>query len=135
MTAIWILAAIAFCAWLWWVRKRPLYPESLFKVTITDSEIVSTRPDGTTERCPIAELKELYIVTTSDGPWNPDVWWLFVGSSSGTGCSFPQGATGEQAALQFAQQLPGFDNATFISAMGSTSDAKFLCWRGLIQAL
>ncbi|MDR3220593.1 MAG: hypothetical protein LBU46_01100, partial [Candidatus Accumulibacter sp.] len=93
MTAMGILSTIAFCALLWWalnadaerhMRKRaaqPLYPESLFKVAVTDAEIVSTRPDGTVERCPISELKELYIVTTSAGPWTPDVWWLFVGSS------------------------------------------------------
>jgi len=132
MIPLGILAIIAFCAWFWFMRKRvarPLYPESLVKVTVTDAEIISTRPDGTIERCLISELKELYIVTTSGGPWSSDVWWLFVGSSPGTGCSFPGGATGEKEALHFAQQLPGFDSEAFISAMGSTRDAKFLCWR------
>ncbi|WP_330968440.1 hypothetical protein [Lysobacter sp. A3-1-A15] len=141
MIAIWILGGIAFSGVLWWAlsadfnrfaRKRkdePLYPESLFKVAVTDSEIIAHRPDGTVERVSIAELKELYIVTTSAGPWSPDVWWLFVGSASGSGCSFPGGASGEHEALHFAQQLPGFDNAAFITAMGSTSDAKFLCWQ------
>jgi len=141
MIAIFILASLAFSAVLWWAlsadfernfRKRkdqPLYPESLFKVAVTDSEIVAHRPDGTIERVAVAELKELYIVTTSAGPWAPDVWWLFVGSSEGSGCSFPGGATGEQDTLRFAEQLPGFDYTAFTSAMGSTSDAKFLCWR------
>jgi hypothetical protein len=143
MLAIWTFLAIAFMALLWWAssadserfaRQRkhsPLYPESLFKVTVTDSEIIAHRPDGAVERVAIAELKELYIVTTASGPWNPDVWWLFVGTTSGTGCSFPGGATGEQDVLNFAQQLPGFDNTAFISAMGSTGDAKFLCWRSV----
>jgi hypothetical protein len=140
MIAIWTIGALVFCGLLWWAlivgaersigRKvsQPLIPESLFKVVITDSEIVARRPDGTIQRCAIGELRELYIVTTSSGPWSPDVWWLFVNSAGG-GCSFPGGATGEQEALQFAQRLPGFDNSAFISAMGSTSDAKFLCWR------
>lgn len=140
MTIAWIACALVFCALLWWaldadmaryMRKaanRPLMPESLFRVVIDESDIVAHRPDGSIERCAISELSELYIVTTSAGPWSPDVWWVFVGSS-GTGCSFPSGATGEDDALAFAQRLPGFDNAAFISAMGSANDAKFLCWR------
>lgn len=140
MIAIWTIGLLALCASLWYAlntgaRKsidkkasRPLLPESLFKVVVTESEIVAHRPDGTIQRCALGELRELYIVTTSGGPWSPDVWWLFVNAVGG-GCSFPQGATGEQDALRFAEGLPGFDNAAFMSAMGSTSDAKFLCWR------
>ncbi|HEX9173884.1 MAG TPA: hypothetical protein VF861_14625 [Telluria sp.] len=140
MIAVWAIGALVVCGLLWWARSvrarrsggrnasQPLIPESLFKIVVTESEIIAHRPEGTIQRCAIGELRELYIVTTSLGPWSPDVWWLFVNSAGG-GCSFPQGATGEDEALQFAQQLPGFDNAAFISAMGSTSDAKFLCWR------
>jgi hypothetical protein len=27
------------------------------------------------------------------------------------------------------QQLPGFDNGVVIKAMGSTGDARFVCWK------
>ncbi len=142
MTTLWIVLGLAASGAFWWWaftadfnrfardrKDQPLYPEGLFKVAVTESEIVAHRPDGSVERVAIAELRELYIVTTSDGPWHPDVWWVFVGSADGDGCSFPGGATGEQEALNFAEQLPGFDYTSFSSAMRSTSEAKFLCWR------
>ena len=31
--------------------------------------------------------------------------------------------------LSRLQQLPGFDNEAVIKAMGSTNNAKFLCWK------
>ena len=109
--------------------KKGLYPESLFKVTLTDTEIVNEKPDGSVERVPLAELKEFYIVTNTSGPWGGDLWWLFVGSKEGSGCAFPGGATGEQQMVSFVEQLPGFDADKFIAAMGSTSNARFLCWQ------
>jgi hypothetical protein len=135
-----ILGLAGVCALLWWAmnwdfarfRRKgtnlPLLPESRFQVRVTESEVVAQRPDGSIERVTIGELKEIYIVTTSTGPWTPDVWWLLV-AANGAGCSFPSGATGEEDAMRFAQGLLGFDNATFTAAMGSTADAKFLCWR------
>jgi hypothetical protein len=40
-------------------------------------------------------------------------------------------AEGANAAdlLQALQKLPGFDHQAVIAAMGSTSNAKFVCWR------
>ncbi len=111
-----------------------LSPESRFNVVVDGAEIVSHRPDGTIERVALAAVKEIFVVTTSDGPWAPDVWWLLLGAGSCVGCSFPSGATGEQYILALVQKLPGFDNQAVIAAMGSTADRKFLCWRGDITA-
>jgi hypothetical protein len=139
--ALVLLSLLGVAALMWWalswdmdrfIRNRkgtPLHPESQFVAAITDTEVVVRRPDGTIERVAIAAVKEIYIVTTSAGPWSADVWWLFVGSDAGKGCSFPSGATGENDLVAFVQQLPGFDNKTFITAMGSTANARFLCWR------
>jgi hypothetical protein len=106
---------------------KGLYPECLFTVRLGDSEVSVHRPDGTVERLALDRLKEVSIVTNDCGPAGSDVWWLLVGSPT-EGCAFPGGASGEQEVLRFVQQLPGFDNGRFIEAMGSTSNAKFVCW-------
>ena len=104
-----------------------LFPESLFVVLVSDADIVCTRPDGTVERVAWADLNKIEIVTTSEGPMVPDVFWVLHGS--GGGCAVPQGATGEAQLLERLQALPGFDNAAVIEAMTCSSDRRFLCWQ------
>jgi hypothetical protein len=109
---------------------KGLYPECLFIVNVSKSEVSVRRPDGQVQVLPLPELQEIAIVTNDSGPGGADVWWVLTGKSSGLGCTFPGGATGEQDVLQLVQQLPGFNNERFIQAMGSTSNAKYTCWSG-----
>jgi hypothetical protein len=44
-------------------------------------------------------------------------------------CAYPQGATGEQATLDYLMALPGFDHAEMIKAMSSVGNAVFPVWR------
>jgi hypothetical protein len=67
--------------------------------------------------------------TNDSGPWGADVWWILVGNAPESGCVYPNGATGEQEALEALQRLPGFDNGQFIEAMTSTENARFVCWQ------
>ena len=106
-----------------------VYPECLFMVSLGEAEISVTRPDGRLERLPLAELREVAIVTNDLGPWGADLWWQLVGRREGSGCTFPGGATGESKVLEFVQRLPGFSNETFIHAMGSSTNARFSCWQ------
>ena len=104
--------------------------ESAFVVTVTETEIVNRRPNGAVERVALEDLRAIIIETNDSGPFAPDVWWLLIGSSEKkSGCVFPQGATGHDDVLAFAQKLPGFDNRMFIQAMTSTENNRFLCWR------
>ncbi len=105
----------------------PRLPESLVVVHLSDAEVVCERPDGKTERVAWAGLRSVDILTTADGPFAPDVFFLLIGTVGG--CAVPQGATGYEALLQRLQALPGFDNEAFIRAMGSTEEASFACWR------
>ena len=117
-------------ALIWRRRKtipRGLEPESRFIVRMSDTEVACERPDGKTERVAWNDLQRVEILTTSDGPMSPDVFWLLHGTTGG--CAIPQGATGERALLERLQALPGFDNGQVIEAMGSTSDRRFLCWQ------
>lgn len=83
-------------------------------------------PDGHAESIRFVDLKEVFVLTTDEGPMHPDVFWLLVGND--TEITIPQGATGEKILLSKLQGLPGFDNQVFIEAMSSTENRKFLCW-------
>lgn len=103
-----------------------LYPESQFIIQVTDIEIACQRPDGSCEKVAWDDLQKVEILTTSDGPFAPDVLWLLHGKDKG--CVIPQGATGDSELLELLQRLPGFDNTRFMQAMGSTSETSFICW-------
>jgi hypothetical protein len=105
----------------------PLEPESRFVVRMSDTEVVCERPDGKIERVGWADLRRVEVVTTGDGPFAPDVFWVLHGTEGG--CAVPQGATGDSQLLERLQALPGFDNGAFIEAMSSASDRRFLCWQ------
>ena len=133
--AVWVLIEV-------WIRRRasrtisraldraksrpPLEPESRFVVRVSDSEVVCERPDGKVERVGWADLQKVEVVTTGDGPFAPDVFWVLHGTDGG--CAVPQGATGDSELLARLQALSGFDNNAVIEAMSSTSDRRFLCW-------
>lgn len=143
-----IVAVVAIEAWIRWrlsrvlerARDRVLHPERYpseppkrlepecrFVVRVSDAEVVCERPDGRVERVGWDELQKVEVLTTSAGPFTADVFWGLIGTDGG--CCIPQGATGEKELLQRLQALPGFDNSAFIEAMGSTSEARFLCWQ------
>lgn len=71
------------------------------------------------------DLQKISIVTTSQGPISPDVYWLFEYSSDITIIPSEQQ---DSDLLVEAQRLPDFDNETFIKAMSSAEDNIFVCW-------
>ena len=83
--------------------------------------------DGKQETVLWSELQNVTIMTTDEGPFSDDVFWVLSGSE--TGCLVPSEAEGMKELLPRLQQLPGFDNEAVIRAMGSTGNEKFLCWR------
>lgn len=107
--------------------RARLEPESRFVLRVSDLEVLCERPDGKVERVGWADLQRVEVVTTSDGPFAPDVFWVLHGTDGG--CVVPQGATGDGHLLERLQALPGFDNEALIAAMSSTSRATFLCWQ------
>jgi hypothetical protein len=103
-----------------------LMPESLCVVTLSETGVSCTRPGGLRESVAWDDLRRVEIITTDQGPFAADVLWVLHGSS--TGCVVPQGATGEPELLARLQALPGFRNDAVIQAMGSTENARFVCW-------
>ena len=109
------------------MSDHPLYPESLFTVTFDEAECTCTRPGGQKESVRWDALEEVLLMTTDQGPLEPDVFWVLSGGE--TGVVVPQGATGERALLERLQQLPGFDSRPVIEAMGCTDNRQFSCWK------
>ncbi len=84
-------------------------------------------PDGQREEVRWGDLSEVRIVTTAEGPFAEDVFWLLVGAD-GSGVAVP-GAAMPDELLDRMQALPGFDNEQMILAMSSTDEASFVCWQ------
>lgn len=115
--------------------QPPALAEADFVVSLSDGEIIVQHPKGTVEQVKLAELRAVLIETNDSGPWGSDLWWILVGApgdDGNHGCVFPGGASGEKEILHALQELPGFDNEAVIEAMGSTSNARFLCWQAKV---
>jgi hypothetical protein len=104
-------------------RKNSLNESVLFDTI----GVTRTMPDGRTESILWDELQEVNIVTTDEGPAVDDVFWVLSGN--GKGCAVPSESVGMKELLNRLQSLPGFNNAAVIQAMGSTQNAKFVCWK------
>jgi hypothetical protein len=104
-------------------------PKASDRVTFTSEEVIRVRPDGAQEKIRWDDLHEVGILTTDEGPWQEDVFFLLIASDGNSGCAVPQSADGSKELFGRLQQLPGFDNKAVIEAMGSTSNAKFVCWK------
>jgi hypothetical protein len=97
-------------------------------VTIDDVGVRRTLGDGKLEAVTWTDLVEVQIVTTDEGPFVDDVFFLLVGAD-GSGCCVPQGAPGSEELLERIQRLPDFDNDKVIAAMGCSENARFVCWK------
>lgn len=76
---------------------------------------------------PWDNLARVAIVTTDTGPIADDVFIVLLDADD-EALVVPHGATGGLELLARLQQLPDFDNETFIRAMASAENARFLVW-------
>ncbi|MBB5914849.1 hypothetical protein BJY24_003716 [Nocardia transvalensis] len=96
-------------------------------VEINDRFVRRTLDNGRIEEVAWHDLTEVRIITTADGPFADDVFFVLIGAQ-GNGCVVPHSAA-DSAFLVRLQRLPGFDNSKVIEAMGSVTDRQFLVWR------
>ncbi|WP_280268285.1 hypothetical protein [Nocardia wallacei] len=96
-------------------------------VEINDRFVRRTLDNGRIEEVAWHDLSEVRIITTADGPFADDVFFVLIGAK-GNGCVVPHSAA-DTAFLVRLQRLPGFDNAKVIEAMSSVTDRQFLVWR------
>ncbi len=74
------------------------------------------------------DLAAVGIKTYDSGPATDDIWWVLIGKDLKVACTYPQGASGEKAVLDWLIALPGFRHEEMIKAMGSTANATFIVW-------
>jgi hypothetical protein len=104
-----------------------LEPEADFVVHVSDTGATCSRPDGKTESVQWSDLERVEILTTDDGPFAPDQFWVLSGSKGG--CVVPWGATGERELMTRLQALAGFRNDVIVGAASLTTNNLLLCWQ------
>jgi hypothetical protein len=83
---------------------------------------------GDDEKVAWDDLVGVDIVTTDEGPYAEDVFFVLHGKD-GKGCVVPQEVAAARSLLERLQRLPGFDNGRLIEAMGCAENARFVCWK------
>jgi hypothetical protein len=99
------------------------------QVTFDDKTIRRVMRRGGVETIAWHEVDEIQIITTDEGPGQDDVFWLLLNHDSSRGCAVSNEAEGFPALLAALQQLPGFDNAAVVRAMGSATNQRFTVWK------
>jgi len=97
-------------------------------VFIDDLVVRRELGDGKIEEVAWEDLVEVQIVTTDEGPFVDDVFFLLA-AHDGTGVCVPQGAPGSETLLERLQKFPNFDNGEVIRAMACSDNARFVCWK------
>lgn len=111
-------------------KPRRLEPEAGIDVVSNGEGIVVAFPGDSPRSLRWGDFGRVFIRTTDEGPWAPDVFWIVEDRTGQSALIFPGGASGEGEALEAMQaRLPGFDNAALIKAMGCTWHAVFVLWQ------
>lgn len=74
------------------------------------------------------ELERITIMTTDEGPFAEDFFFMFYGSEGGV--AVPNGDAVELNLLDVIGGIDGFDHMAVVLASGSTDWNEFLCWEG-----
>jgi hypothetical protein len=102
--------------------------EQVPATTIDDRGVRRILGSGKIEAVEWKDLVEVQIVTTDEGPFVDDVFYLLIGAHD-TGCVVPQEDPQSAALLERLQALPDFDNGKVIEAMTCVENARFVCWK------
>ena len=94
-----------------------------------DKQGISRVDDGrVTQRLSWAELSEVAIRTTPDGPVRQDAYWILKRHGR-EAMVVPDEAARQIGLLEQLQTLPKFDTAMALEAAASSHDEVFVCWR------
>ena len=117
--------------WLKWRRQRrePVVFESRWTIAVEGDRITVIDSQGAERHVALSDLKGVAIETNDSGPWGADVWWLLFDGGGSRAAMWPQGAVGEQAAIDRLMALPGFAMEEMIRAMASTDNSVFPVWQ------
>lgn len=120
-----------FCIVIWaTTRLRPtLFEAPKPRAEVDENRVCTLRGTEILEEIRWSELVRVSIVTTDEGPFLEDFFWLLQ-AANGSGCVVPNGQACEVDLVGKLLRLPGFNDMAVIEASGCTSGAEFLCWEG-----
>lgn len=102
-------------------------PQVCVSVKLNEDSLIATLLTGQELKLSFADFDRVAVRTTDEGDWTPDVFWIV--SAGQYTCLIPQGITGEADLFNHLIRLPGFDKETMISAISSTENSEFECWK------
>lgn len=82
----------------------------------------------------IEALARITCITTEDGPWAEDMFWVLE-EDGGTTLTIPNSATGTEKLFDAFSALPGVDYTMATKAMGSTHNDSYVIWSKPHKAL
>jgi len=101
-------------------------PGGPYEVIVTEAGVTCTHASRSTDSIRWNDVEEILLVTTSDGPLLPDMWYVFSGGDGGV--SIPSEAKGFDALWEeLKTRFPGFDHSQILEA--GTDHAKRLLWK------
>jgi hypothetical protein len=99
-------------------------PQALVQV---DDDVVSClSPGGRCETVWWNDLIRVLVVTTDQGPFVDDIFWVLQGQNGQ--CVVPSESQGVDALFDRLKKLPGFNWDAAIDASSSVENREFLCW-------
>jgi hypothetical protein len=98
------------------------------EIQVDDHGVRRHLPNGKVEQVAWRDLAEVAIVTTDEGPFMEDAYFVLQ-AADGSGCVVPSGAEASRALRERLQRLAGFDNERVIEAMTTATNGRFVCWR------
>lgn len=104
-------------------RTLARYP----KVSVDEDAIAIDDRKGSVATIPWSELERIAVLTTSDGPYTCDFFWVL--ESNAVVHMFASESEGADAAVTALTALPGFDYGAMLLAAGSVTDNIFPVWR------
>jgi hypothetical protein len=108
------------------MRRKPAFP---YVVAARDAIAVVSQ-DGPS-RLALVDLDEVEVLTTDDGPFADDVFWVL--RAAGETLVVPWSATGADRVLSVLQTLEGFDNEAVIEASATAERAVFPVWKRVVR--
>ncbi|HEY9753867.1 MAG TPA: hypothetical protein V6C97_01755 [Oculatellaceae cyanobacterium] len=96
-------------------------------VTMTDEAITRTVSSGETESVRFDDLEEVYIVTTDQGPFVEDLFYVLKGHHGGT--IIGQEWASRVGLMERLFKLPNLNLEQIVQAMASIDNHAFLIWR------
>ena len=100
----------------------------LLPLRCTNRQIRALRDGCVAQRVRWADLVEVGVMTTDEGPLGEDFWLILIGADA-KGCAVPSELPGFAELRDRVFKLPAFDFERWIEACGSTENAKFVCWK------